>query len=138
MILVERKYVCMKILSGFTLSVIAGSVIRCAGDLTLDGSIYVYNGAENRNNSNPNVDPPMASSINFEDAHPGDAASAASTGWFHSNWDTTKALVKNGNGGYSIPEGSFLMDLRNLRIGGGSGAGPSSSSGGELSERKLF
>ena len=104
--------------AGETLTVPAGTTIRCTGSFTNNGTLQVYGGADNRgvqsDLSLSSAPTGMISSI----AHPGDTPAAAILGVYSA---TSTFFMYGGPGGLAIPQATAITSFSNFRIGGGSG-----------------
>ena len=109
--------------AGFTLTVPAGSTIRCSGTFTNNGTLSVSFGAtaEGALNGLATSSGPTDSMTSIP--HPGDTPGIASLG--DSNDVSLKPTQSLGGGkpGKAIPEAVAITSFSNFRIGGGSGAG---------------
>lgn len=111
--------------AGQTLTVTAGSTIRCSGTFTNYGVLNVLQGAR------------MASLDNFafgatpdisSTGHPGDSFRPASGGAYYTDGIITPKFIQGGMGGNAIPKATTSTSFNSFRIGGGSGSGFRTSS----------
>ncbi len=120
---VNPNFANITINGGQTLTVAAGTTIRCSGTFTNNGILSVVPGATSRGAFSsalafPNGPTAFLTSV----AHPGDAPSAASLGMSNNGISGPFAL-DGGTGGRAISRGVAQMSFGYFRIGGGSGAG---------------
>lgn len=106
--------------TGQTLTVPAGTTIRCSGSFTNNGTLSVLPGAESEGAFT------LSSVVSGADQltaviHPGDTPGSASLG--QSASDATGVILRGGRPGKAIPRAVALTSFGNFRIGGGSGAG---------------
>ncbi len=107
--------------SGQMLLVPAGTTLRCAGNFTNNGTLYVYPGAEAHGTFTLGSGP--APSVGVTSIpHPGDTPGAASMGQFD-NSPTVAAPLHGGTGGKFIPKAVAVTSFDDFKFGGGSGAG---------------
>jgi len=100
-----------------TLTVPAGTTIRCSGTFTNNGTLLVNTGARLGGLNNFAF---LAAVDIYSMGHPGDAFRPASGG----SYDTaTTHNVQAGLGGEPIPRTTAMTSFNSFRIGGGSGAG---------------
>lgn len=109
--------------AGQTLTVPAGTTIRCSGTFTNNGTLAVDPGATSDGNfssiatgSGPSV---FVTSV----AHPGDTPGAATLGQQNNVALANTQPLGGGTGGKAIPRAVAQMSFSNFRFGGGSGAG---------------
>ena len=108
--------------AGVTLTVPAGTTIRCSGTFTNEGTINVSGGAAHATTGFASTTL-SASSGPVTNAHPGDTPRSATTGQFDNN---AIAVVKNllgGLGGSAIPPAVARTSFAQFRIGGGAAGG---------------
>ena len=109
--------------AGQTLTVPAGTTIRCSGTFTNNGTLSVDPGATSRGAFNSALSFASGPSEYLTSvAHPGDAMSAATLGMSHNGVGGPFA-VDGGTGGLPIPRAVAQTSFGSFRIGGGSGAG---------------
>jgi len=102
---------------GQTLTVPAGTTIRCSGTFTNNGILLVNTGARLGGLNNFAF---FAAVDIYSMGHPGDSFRPASGG----SYDTaTTHTVQAGLGGEPIPRTTAMTSFNSFRIGGGSGAG---------------
>jgi hypothetical protein len=104
--------------AGQTLTVPAGTTIRCSGTFTNNGTLTVLNGAGFGGQLFP-----LPVSANYSIGHPGDAFRPASGGAYDDNAAAIIKLILGGPGGEGIPPATTRTSFNAFRIGGGSGAG---------------
>lgn len=108
---------------GQTLTVPAGTTIRCSGSFTNNGTIAVLGGAQN--NAINFSTGTSASSGAYSAAHPGDTRRAALAGQMDNDTIAVpKGTIWGGPGGLGIPQAFAITSFGRLRLGGGAGAGP--------------
>lgn len=116
--------------AGQTLTLAAGTTIRCSGNFTNNGTITVSTGAV----SGVMHDVFTGPTTYGRPANPGDTRSAA--GWGESVINYNATTLNGGPGGTKIDRGTAATAFNNFRIGGGGGMGTSDStangSGGGL------
>ncbi len=108
--------------AGQTLLVPAGTIIRCSGTFTNNGTLSVLAGAENSNQGGFFFAGPSGGPYSY--AHPGDTRRMAAAG----QWDNNMIAVpgtnlQGGAGGNSIPQVIARTSFAYFRLGGGAGAG---------------
>ncbi len=114
---------------GVTLTVPAGTTIRCSGTFTNDGTINVLGGAENATTG-------FASSVISASggpstaAHPGDTPKSATTGQFDNNAIAVVKTLIGGQGGGSIPQAVTRASFGQFKTGGGAGGGNTTANRG--------
>ena len=106
--------------AGQTLTVPAGTTIRCSGSFVNNGTLTVLTGATARGPNWSSGTPTSAGPRGS--AHPGDAYSAATMGGFDNDSVADSVALKAGLGGTGIPEAVARLSFEQFRIGGGSGA----------------
>jgi hypothetical protein len=118
------------IAAGQTLTVPAGTTIRCSGSFVNNGTLLVATGARG-NGTNWSAASPQSSGPRAS-AHPGDSFASATAGLFHDNSIVENVTLNAGTGGSAIPEAVARTSFSNFRIGGGAGGGgfPGGSGGG--------
>src|SRR5258708_6073556 len=120
---VNPNFANITINGGQTLTVAAGTTIRCSGTFTNNGILSVVPGATSRGAFLSALNGVSGPSMFLTSvAHPGDAPSAATLGMSHNGIGGTFA-VDGGTGGRAISRGAAQMSFGYFRIGGGSGAG---------------
>lgn len=109
--------------SSQTLSVPAGTTIRCAGMFTNNGTLLVYTGAEAKG-AFALLGGTVGASMGLTSvAHPGDTSRAASLGNYQGDGTTNPLILEGGKGGKGIPKAVAITAFGGFKIGGGSGAG---------------
>lgn len=106
--------------SGQTLTVPAGTTIRCTGTFTNNGTISVLNGAQATSNQFTGFN---VSNDHYSISHPGDTPRAASGGSYHMNATTDVKTVYPGYGGLAIARAMAATSFNHFRFGGGAGGG---------------
>ena len=106
--------------AGHTLTVPAGTTIRCSGAFTNNGTLTVRQGARmaSLNNFAFNATPDIISV-----GHPGDSFRPASSGAYYTDGIANPRLIQGGMGGQGIPQATAITSFNSFRIGGGSGSG---------------
>jgi hypothetical protein len=108
---------------GQTLTVPAGTTIRCSGTFTNNGTLAVDPGATSDGNfgalSNPSGPAVSVTSV----AHPGDTPGAATLGEQNNVGNANVQALGGGTGGKAIARAVAQTSFGNFRFGGGSGAG---------------
>lgn len=112
---------------GQTLTVPAGTIIRCSGSFTNNGTLAVSIGAQNSGTSFF-TSASGASAGAMSVAGPGDTPRAAVPGAMDNNAAGRSLL--GGTGGVGIPQAVARTAFGGFRIGGGAGAGPFDSGAG--------
>lgn len=114
---------------GQTLTVPAGTIIRCSGSFTNSGTLTVSTGAQNSGTSffTGNTG---ASAGAMSVAGAGDTPRAAIPGAMDNNAIAAPKSLLGGAGGVAIPQAVARTAFGGFRMGGGAGAGPFSSGGG--------
>jgi hypothetical protein len=114
--------------SGITLTVPAGTTIRCTGDFTNNGTIAVLPGARGGNGAQSDY------TFNYRAfAHPGDSYGAAGNGGHDLAVPASGDIQLWGLGGKGIPGVAAASNYNLFHIGGGGGgAGVSGGDGGGL------
>jgi hypothetical protein len=106
--------------AGQTLTVPAGTTIRCSGTFTNNGTLEVTQGARMSSMSNfafgatPDI---------YAAGHPGDSFKAANGGAYYTNGVAVPVFIQGGLGGEGIPQATAISSFNSFRIGGGSGSG---------------
>ncbi len=106
--------------AGQTLTVPAGTTIRCSGTFTNNGTLTVKPGAQMAGHDNfafgatPDI---------YSVGHPGDSFRAAVGGAYYTNATGAPVVVQGGKGGRGIPRATAVTSFNSFRIGGGSGSG---------------
>lgn len=106
--------------AGQTLTVPAGTTIRCNGNFTNNGTISVSSGVQTSGITNWGSG---STAEMFAIGHPGDSLAPASSGGFHNNGAAAPATQYFGLGGVGIPQLMAASRFHAFRFGGGSGAG---------------
>jgi|SRR5215831_4209619 len=106
--------------NGQTLTVPAGTTIRCSGAFTNNGTLSVDPGAVSDGNFDALSFLPAPSGFLTSVAHPGDTPGPATLG---SQDNTGNQALGGGQGGKAIPRATAQTSFSNFRFGGGSGAG---------------
>lgn len=114
--------------AGQTLTVPAGTTIRCSGTFTNNGTLQVLFGPENDGSTFLTGVAP--SSGVYTSPHPGDTPGAATMGQFDNNAVAVPVTIPGGQGGKAIPRFVAMSSFGNFRFGGGSGAGYDGQQGG--------
>jgi hypothetical protein len=109
---------------GQTLTVPAGTTIRCSGTFTNNGTLNVDPGATSDGNfdalaNSPNGPAVFVTSV----AHPGDTPGAATLGEQNNVALANIQPLGGGTGGKAIPRAVAQTSFSTFRFGGGSGAG---------------
>ena len=117
--------------AGETLTVPAGTTIRCTGSFTNNGTLQVLGGADNRGVQSGLAGSSAPIGMISAIAHPGDTPAAAILGVYSA---TSTFSMSGGPGGLAIPQATAITSFSNFRIGGGSGLSYTSgiSTGGGL------
>ena len=117
--------------AGETLTVPAGTTIRCTGSFTNNGTLQVLGGADNRGVYSSLATSSAPTGMISAIAHPGDTPAAAILGTYSA---TSTFFMSGGPGGLAIPQATAITSFSNFRIGGGSGLSyySGSSTGGGL------
>jgi hypothetical protein len=119
------NYANITINSATTLTVPAGTTIRCTGTFTNNGTISVTAGAKGGNGGLSEFTYPYRGH-----AHPGDSFGAAGNGGYD---ETVGNSVVWGLGGTAIPQATARSSFNLFKIGGGGGgAGTTGGDGGGL------
>jgi hypothetical protein len=114
---VNLNFANVTINAGQTLTVPAGTTIRCSGAFTNNGTLSVAAGARLGGLNNF----AFGASVDiYSIGHPGDSFRPASGGSYDI---TTTHLIQGGLGGEPIPRTTAMTSFNSFRIGGGSGAG---------------
>jgi hypothetical protein len=116
--------------AGFTLTVPAGTTIRCTGTFTNNGTINIAKGADK-----PGTGFSVSTDVTYNgratsNGHPGDSFGPASSPDWHNDFTANPVIVDGGNGGTAIPKTFTASSFNSFRIGGGSGSGHSGGSEG--------
>jgi hypothetical protein len=111
---------------GQTLTVPAGTIIRCSGSFTNSGTLAVSIGAQNSGTSFF-TDASGSSAGAMSVAGPGDTPRAAVPGAMDNGGAARSVL--GGPGGIGIPQAVARTAFGGFRVGGGAGAGPFDSGG---------
>jgi hypothetical protein len=111
---------------GQTLTVPAGTVIRCSGSFTNNGILAVSIGSEHSGTSFFTGVSGSGGAASVADA--GDSRRAAVAGQMDNN--TTTAALLGGPGGIGIPQAVARTAFGQFRVGGGAGGGPFDAGGG--------
>lgn len=111
--------------AGQTLTVPAGTTIRCAGSFTNNGTIQVLTGATNTG-TNWGASSPVSSGPK-DYAHPGDSFGPAIMGLFDDDSIVDPITINGGAGGKGVPQAFAVTSFSQFRIGGGSGVGGNGS-----------
>lgn len=118
--------------SGQTLSVPAGTTIRCTGTFTNNGTLTVNYGAS-ANSSSWQSSGGIGPTVGWRTfPHPGDSFRAPAQGGFTNSGSTNPVLLYSGQGGIGIPKTTAASNFSHFRIGGGAGAGWYQGDGGGL------
>lgn len=117
---------------GQTLTVPAGTTIRCSGTFTNNGTITVNTGATKTGGSFNTLSEVPYNGKNAKEGNPGDSIIPASAPYWHNAFSTFPLEVEGGTGGLSIPQTLAASSFNSFRIGGGSGSGYSVGAGGGL------
>lgn len=115
---VNLNFANVTINAGQTLTVPAGTTIRCSGTFTNNGTLSVAAGARMGGLNNFSF---SASVDIYSIGHPGDSLRPASGGSYDSSGGTH--TIQGGLGGDGIPRTTAMTSFNSFRIGGGSGAG---------------
>jgi hypothetical protein len=121
---VNPNFANITINAGQTLTVPAGTTIRCSGTFTNAGTLNVDPGATSDGNfdalaSSPNGPAVFVTSV----AHPGDTPGTATLGEQNNVGLANTQALGGGTGGKAIPRAVAQTSFGNFRFGGGSGAG---------------
>lgn len=112
--------------AGFTLTVPAGTVIRCTGSFTNNGTINVLQAVNGGRYFY--YDTTTVAMQQFQAPGAGDSLQAAGNpGWHH----TTSVGLRGGFGGKGIPRTMAASSFNQFRIGGGGGAGNAYNNSGD-------
>jgi hypothetical protein len=117
---VNLNFASIVINNGQTLTVPAGTTIRCSGTFTNNGAVTVTTGARLAGLDNFSFG---ATVDIYSVGHPGDSFRPASGGGFDNNSVAAPKLVQGGLGGDPIPPTTARTSFNAFRFGGGSGAG---------------
>jgi hypothetical protein len=109
------------IASGQTLTVPAGTTIRCSGRFVNDGTIRVLAGASNAETSS--ISGSAFPHCLAGTAHPGDSLRSAGSGKCNHDPVAYPIVATGGQGGLAIPRAVAVTSFDRFRIGGGSGGG---------------
>ena len=112
---------------GQTLTVPAGTTIRCSGTFTNNGTLLVTQGAFAAALDNFAF---FATVDIYSTGHPGDSFRPAIGGSYDINSVAVPRNIQGGLGGAAIPQATATTSFNSFRIGGGSGAGWRSGSEG--------
>ena len=108
--------------AGQTLTVPAGTTIRCSGSFNNLGTIEVLSGAGNAESGS--ISSGVAATQCLAGvAHPGDSFGPASAGQCNSDMTAFARNLNGANGGDAIPQSVAITSFNSFRIGGGAGAG---------------
>jgi hypothetical protein len=118
---VNPNFASVTINAGQTLTVPAGTTIRCSGAFTNNGTLVVNTGAAGRGTNFSAGSP--ASSGPISAAHAGDSFGSATGGTFHDNSIAELVGLNAGIGGVGIPQAVARTSFDQFRMGGGAGAG---------------
>lgn len=109
--------------AGQTLTVPAGTTIRCSGTFTNNGTLSVTPGATTDGNFDALSTSGGPTYFLTAVAHPGDTPGPATLGSAHNNGVVNPQALGGGTGGKAIPRAVAQTSFGSFRIGGGSGAG---------------
>ncbi len=124
---VNLNFASVTINSGQTLTVPAGTTIRCSGTFTNNGILLVAPGARLGGFDNF----AFGATVDiYSIGHPGDSFRPASGGSYDINAVAATKFIQGGMGGDGIPRTTAMTSFNSFRIGGGSGAGWRSGSEG--------
>jgi hypothetical protein len=108
---------------GQTLTVPAGTTIRCSGTFTNNGILAVDPGATSDGNFDALANPSGPAVFLTSVAHPGDTPGVATLGEQNNVALANVQPLGGGTGGKAIPRAVAQTSFSNFRLGGGSGAG---------------
>ncbi|HET7765617.1 MAG TPA: hypothetical protein VFK92_11075, partial [Burkholderiales bacterium] len=120
---VNPNFANITINSGQTLTVPAGTTIRCSGSFTNAGILNVDPGAVSDGNFDALAGPSGPAVFLTSVAHPGDTPGAATLGEQNNVALANVQPVGGGTGGKAIPRAVAQTSFDRFRFGGGSGAG---------------
>jgi hypothetical protein len=106
--------------AGQTLTVPAGTTIRCNGTFKNNGTLIVKPGAQMAGHDDFAFG---ATPDLYSVGHPGDSFRAAVGGAYYTQATTSPVKVQGGKGGKGIPRATAITSFNSFRIGGGSGTG---------------
>jgi hypothetical protein len=113
-----------------TLTVPAGTTIRCSGNFSNLGTLNVSVGAQKIAVGFFTAADVSSKGTVIGVAHPGDAFGAAGSPDWHDNFTAAPVTMNGGFGGVGIPQATAITSSNSFRIGGGAGSGHSSGSDG--------
>lgn len=116
--------------AGSTLTVPAGTTMRCTGTFTNNGTITVVPGADKRGSGFSPSNDVTYNGRATSNGHPGDSYAPASSPDWHNDFTANSVAVDGAYGGTAIPKTVAASSFNSFRIGGGSGSGHSSGSEG--------
>lgn len=108
---------------GQTLTVPAGTTIRCSGTFTNNGTLNVDPGATSDGNFDSIAAGSGPAGWQTSVAHPGDTLGAATLGQYNNVALANIQPLGGGTGGKAIPRAVAQSSFSSFRFGGGSGAG---------------
>lgn len=120
---VNPNFANITINAGQTLTVPAGTTIRCSGTFTNNGTLNVDPGATSDGSFSALSDVSGPTVFLTSGAHPGDTPGAATLGAQHNNGASNPQVLDGGTGGKAISRAVAQTSFGNFRFGGGSGAG---------------
>src|SRR5712692_10304351 len=118
---VNPNFANITINSGQTLTVPAGTTIRCSGTFTNNGTLTVLTGAVSAGAFSGLSTTGGAPHYITATPHPGDTPGAASMGQSDNNGSAVPHFLEGGQGGRVIPRTVAQMSFGGFRIGGGAG-----------------
>ena len=120
---------------GGTLTVPAGTTIRCSGTFTNNGTINIDTGASRNGYGFSAASTTNATYLGgiTSTGHPGDTFGHSTSPGYDNNQQANPSTIDYGRGGTAIPQTVAASSFNSFKIGGGSGSGWSSNgSGGGL------
>lgn len=124
------NYMNCSVSAGATFTVPAGTILRCSGTFTNNGTIEVrpFGGTSQSWNTNS-----VGPTVGFRTyPHPGDSHRIPASGSLHNDGVNDIQFLYGGPGGMAIPKVTARSAFNNFQFGGGSGAGYAGGQGGGL------